>query len=409
MFADSDLAYWLVSPSRATRWPITSFLGVKTDHGKQPTGGISMEVPRGAWWVDASAMLSVPAGPGVGYFLETYFRDFDSPFVMAKIQAGDLSYDPQTDSLSITAESAWSWALRARLIFDGGINDPEKAVSYTGLTADDMLREVWRDQMVAPTLTPAGYPGTASRTDFGAITIAVEADTSSHATSPDWDCDSGRNLLEATLEIAEKWDLRCTWSVSGSTLTLGVKTPYANNDYTFDQTGWMLSDTFGAYSKLGLSYDFSAVRNLWCVRDGTSRYWLDDTTSATAHGNLEDIMKQTSGGGVSTNTMKAYEAAHQMQSAYTVQGIGMDLSGAPDWIAAVTDYGVADTVTVQNAAIGTDDDWTIVGMSIAHDANGPRVALAIDDERRNYAREAWRKPGPSGGFGAGSRWVDLSG
>ena len=409
MFADSDLTYWLVNSDRSERWPITTFLSAKTDRGKQPVGGISMTVPRGSWWVDASSFMTQPQGPGVGFFLETYFRTFVNPFVFAKVQAGDVSYDAQTDSLSITAESFWSWALRARLIFDGNINEIDKTVAYTGLSADDMLREVWRDQMVAPTLLPSGYPLTARRTDFGAITVAVGPDSSAHATLPDWECDAGRNLLEATLEIADKWGLRCTGTVSGSTFTYDVETPYVDASKIFTATGWALSDQYGAYSKLGLDYDYSAVRNLWCLRDGAVRVWSDDPPSATAFGNLEDVMKLTLGGGAATNTLLGYEVAQQLQDAYTVQGIGLDLSGAPDWIAAITDYGIADTVSVQNTELGTDDEWTIVGMSITHDAKGPRVSLAIEDEKRNYASEAWRRPGPRGGFGAGSRWVDLSG
>lgn len=403
MYSAGDITFALRDMDRSAVWPIDTWRSASVKHEKQPIGSIEIEVPRSAWWVSSSGLLDGAGGKGAMFLVECRYRDYDDPLMCAIVQNCRATYAPGrgVDTIALECESLLAWVFRARLLWQDDV--AETILQYVG-RVDDVVKAIMRDNMVTVTNMPAGYPG-GDRIDFGGITVAVAADTGGHATTITFDLDVGRNLQEAVLELCEKWDLRLTADLSGSTITIDVRAAYQANDVGFDQVGYSLSDQFGTVSSIEDGTDYTPIRNTWCVRDGQNRTWIDCDDSVLLYGILEDVHKIQPGGGPASNDMRDYEADHATQDCTPNRSVAIELPGASAWVKAITHFAVADQVSVVCYPIEMYEDLVVVGMELAWDAGGsPRVTVVLGDQRRSYFREAWRRQGPRGGYGMGGRW-----
>ena len=407
MYADGDITWFLRSADRTGLWPIDVYTSRTASRGKLPEGSVSVVAPRTAWWVDASDLLANTGGPGNSFMLECYLRSYAQPWQMGRVQTASVTYDAQTDEVELQAEAIWAWLTRARLLMENAAADV--TVAYTNDTTD-IARQIARDNMITPGNVPTDYPAGSDRGDFGGLTVAVEADTAAGDTIT-FTCDQGKNIQEVLRDLAHRWDLAYEWSISGATLTLSVKTPWSSigTDLTFGTTGDVFSPELGTLVGLKDDADYTPVRNTWVLKDGTNRSWTNDAGSIALYGTMEDTKKAQSGGGAMNVTELGYEAALQLLDKDPVRKIELRTAEGQSFWVAGTDYNIGSQVSVACSPWGVYTDWYIAAMDISQGAGEvPVVKVAINSERRSYAGEAWRKPGPPG-YGAGSRWTSLHG
>lgn len=114
------------------------------------------------------------------------------------------------------------WLLGGRVVMGTGGN----RFAPTSDKADDVLKAVLRANLLAPAsggIEPSAY-GIAGvdREDFGSITVAIAADTGSHADTATFRWDHGEPLWDAVLEFCRRYSLKLTYTWSGSTITLNT-------------------------------------------------------------------------------------------------------------------------------------------------------------------------------------------
>lgn len=403
MWDAGDLAWFLRTASRDRLWPIDVFTSAKASRGRQPDGTITIEAPVNAGWVTASGLLATAGGPGCPLIVECFVRGRVTPFQMGWVQGCDVSYDASTGTVSILAEAIWSFHMRSKLVLESGAGALTE-VTYTG-KADNVARAIIRNNLIAGANTPPSYPALL-REDIGGLTPAVEADTTSHPTTITYKIDEGKNLREILLDLGETFDLRYGWTINAGTITYTVAYPWRAKDSTFGAGKVGFHDGLGTLAAVKDAADYSTVRNVWVIKDGTSRAWTSDGTSQGLYGTLEDT-KKISGVGA---TVLGYDAAKELKDKDPVRAVDVTPLEAQSVWEAVTDYAIGDQVSVVCQPIGLYGDWDIVAMEISEAAGTPpQTTVTLNSERRSYAKESWRRPGPRGGYGAGSRWWSITG
>lgn len=398
MIGWNDLQWWITDNDRSDRWPIWQPVAASMARGKQPDGSLTLVLRHDDWLIADSSFMTKHE-PGALMCVEGYLRSFatTAPFQIARVSVIEMgSY------LVITNEALWAELLRDRLVFDATTGSFD---SLTG-TADNVLREYWRLNMTAGANIPTNYP-VAARTGFGGITVAVEADTSSHGTSPTYTVDSGKNCLDFTREFANKFDLRCTMAMSGAQITLGVATPYQGTDNSLATTGQLLTPGLGTLAEWKEVIDYSAVRNVWLVADGTNRTWDEDETSQANFGVREGMVKIQKAGAAADAAMRGYEGADQVATTKDPQIKYEIVATDRDWLEFGDDYTVSDLVTVaEYDKWSRDADLEVVNAEVSLSEGGiGTIKLTVGVPPRDYRYEAWTYYGPRGGRETGSRFA----
>lgn len=160
-------------------------------------------------------------------FLDTIIVAADDDDAETSESRGEFPID-----ISITARSVPEVLLGRREIKSAS----GAANVYTSLPPDDLLKELWRDQVLSGGEHPSWYTSESlGREDFGPdIVMAVAADSSSHAeTDPRGYWDTGEPLLGSSMEYCRRWDMRpkATRGASGA-ITLDVTVPNTGTDRT---------------------------------------------------------------------------------------------------------------------------------------------------------------------------------
>ena len=118
------------------------------------------------------------------------------------------------------------WLMEGRVIYGDSPGVGGRFAPSAG-KADDVLKALLRAQMLAPAsggIEPSAY-GVAGvdRENFGSITVAIAADTTSHPTTVTHRWDHGEHLWGAVMEFCRLYNLKITWSWSGSQITFDVE------------------------------------------------------------------------------------------------------------------------------------------------------------------------------------------
>lgn len=400
MLRPHDVSLWLYAPDRSNAWPIWDWTSLSVRRAKQPTGSITVSAPFNSWWIAESEILTATAEPGANYLLEFSVRG--TLLQATRVASTDMHTRRDGSELVLDCPSLWGDMLKDRLVLDSLTGKNE---SIGPDQADDVGREYLRRQLtITSAVSPTGYPHLA-RYAFYALTAAVGANTSSHGSTITYEVDSGKNLLEWALEFAEKYDLRWTIALSGSTITFDVVTPYTI-DKTLATTGKLWTPGLSTLEDWGELLDFSTVRNTHLVGDGTSRSWQEDATSRTDYGNKEEVAKVTVAGAGSANQRSAELLAMARQ--YVPERRIEVAVVEPDWMRFGTDWYPGTAVTVSEySAWMREAELEVTEVSLDWAAGGePHFKASLGSVRRDDKSEGWRLPGPPGGFGAGSRFAD---
>lgn len=317
-------------------------------------------------------------------------------------ESGGSTLDDIPASVSVECWELHHWVLSGRLIMGTSGN----RYSPAAMKADNVLRAMWRANMVTGTLIEpsdyssvldptTGLSNSVSRTNFGPFTVAVEADTTSHPTTVTHRWDHGRSLWDNTLEFCRRYDLRPYYTLSGTTITLKVAYPSTGTDRTATVR---FTREMGNLLRFGRKVDRGATSNVAECR-GKSRRTAQIRRYAMHKASYDDVGAR--------ETAEVWRSADGTDAQNNASWIITQVGGAETHYRAILaeidtqkwgDFDIGDKVTIYDSRRGITVQDYITSLELTHQADDvPELDIATGREPQNEDKKLGRGGGGGGG------------